>query len=107
MWHWFQGLVGVVIDEAGQVCAAVLIRLLDEMPDYESTYRHNPEGKICFVELAVAKDRLALAAAFGSLRRRHATPEYLLFERGERFGKPKLYPWKKWCSKWESLNGKF
>ena len=107
-WHWIQGLVGAVSDvRSGDLAAVVVVRFLDELDEFETVYRHSPEGKICWVELAVSESQAAFRAAVSVLRLLHEAPECLAFKRDGRRGKPRLYLWKNISSKWESIHGKF
>jgi hypothetical protein len=97
LWHWILGLIGVV-GQAKRICGLVVVRLLEDPADYSRAYRHSANGKICYVELVAADSTDALRAAVNSLRFRHGNPDWLLFERGHRSARPKLYPWKRFDS---------
>ena len=96
LWHWCQGLVAAVTDaQTGEMVAVVVVRLFDEPAGFETAYLHNPNGRICYVELAIAEDKEALLAGIEFLAQRHQSPVQLVFERGVRKLAPKVYLWKR------------
>lgn len=105
-WHWCQGLVIVMEDPMdGRICALVIARLFDEPKGFETAYLHNPNGRICYVELAISDEPMALKAAIDLFQLRHGVPVYIMHERASRGLGVRLRLWKRYGALLEKQNG--
>ena len=105
LWHWCQGLVAPILEaNSDKLEALVVVRLFDEPEGYESAYLHNPQGRICYVELAIADNKAALRAAVETLRLRHGAPVYLMRDRPLKGLGARIFLWKRYGRLLEAQN---
>lgn len=92
-WYWRDARVGIV-REHGKIVGVALARLVNSPEEAEEPYRHDPEGKIMWVQDIVSKHADAIGTLIGIAAKRFgertAIAGTLINRRGERF----LLPWK-------------
>lgn len=105
LWHWCQGLVAPILaPDSDKLVALVVVRLFDEPAGYETAYLHNPRGRICYVELAIADTKDALKVAVECLRERFGAPVYLMRDRPLKGLSAKIFLWRRYGRLLENQN---
>jgi hypothetical protein len=101
-WHWCHGLVAALTEaQSDELVAVVVVRFMEEVDGYQSTYHHKPGAGICHVELALAESTAAFCAACRMLELRHGSPEQIVFQRGSRGQKTHIHPFAKMMERLE------
>jgi hypothetical protein len=94
-WYWNRGTMTWWISDFGEAQGVCLIRLFREISQFMDRDIHDPCGKFCFIELAVASDPIIMGVMFSALVDRWGPQETMMWDRGVRteYGPPRIYRW--------------
>lgn len=94
-WYWNRGTMAFIIEDQRPqgVCLIKLFRTVGQFMDVV----HEPCGKFCFIELAIAAEPHYMGAMLEELEARWGRQDVMMWDRGDRTenGSPKMFRWKK------------
>ena len=79
-WYGSQKLLGVVQDN-GAIQGVAMIRIVDSKEDGAIHYKHNPDGKMVWVDLIASDNKMATAALITMLWENWDKKPYIGFEK--------------------------
>jgi len=80
-WHACEGSLAIIRDDDGTLCGVGMARPVMDSEDAEDCYAFDPEGKVLFVDLAVATNRQAFTMLFLVMLHRFGQRPMIAFRR--------------------------
>jgi hypothetical protein len=94
-WYWNRGTMTWHMSEDGEADGVCLVRLFRYLDQFVESDAHDPCGKFCFIECAIALEPSIMGLMLESLTHAWGPQETMLWDRSARTenGAPRMYKW--------------